>query len=118
MLRICPGYRPADGGEPVARARRVKRRPREQRAAWLNSPEAMLSICPGYWPTDGDESVARARRVSAAPGSRAQRGLIPRWQREKGEGYTRHSLLSSPFTSSLRFSPAGNDTFSAFHAGR
>ncbi|WP_224234951.1 hypothetical protein [Klebsiella grimontii] len=22
MLRICPGYRPADGGEPVARARR------------------------------------------------------------------------------------------------
>ncbi|EUB37333.1 hypothetical protein HMPREF1502_5939, partial [Klebsiella sp. AS10] len=23
MLRIYPGYRPADGGEPVARARRV-----------------------------------------------------------------------------------------------
>ncbi|OUG37701.1 hypothetical protein AZ036_004960, partial [Klebsiella michiganensis] len=26
--RICPGYRLADGGEPVARARRDKRRPR------------------------------------------------------------------------------------------
>ncbi|MDS7902600.1 hypothetical protein PTQ40_26875, partial [Klebsiella michiganensis] len=45
MLRICPGYWPADGGEPVARARRVKRRPREQNATWLNSPEAMLRIC-------------------------------------------------------------------------
>ncbi|HAU6279654.1 TPA: hypothetical protein JD842_07290 [Klebsiella oxytoca] len=32
MLRICPGYRPADGDEPIARARRVKRRPREQSA--------------------------------------------------------------------------------------
>ncbi|AWF35495.1 hypothetical protein CSC17_1221 [Klebsiella oxytoca] len=32
MLRICPGYQVADGGEPVARARRVERRPREQRA--------------------------------------------------------------------------------------
>ncbi|EOJ6085197.1 MULTISPECIES: hypothetical protein [Klebsiella] len=45
MLRICPGYWPTDGGEPVARARRVKRRPREQNATWLNSPEAMLRIC-------------------------------------------------------------------------
>ncbi|MEB8290696.1 hypothetical protein NGG03_12285 [Klebsiella michiganensis] len=44
MLRICPGYRPADGDEPVARARRVKRRPREQSAAWLNSPEALLRL--------------------------------------------------------------------------
>ncbi|TXU97158.1 hypothetical protein D4M92_28460 [Klebsiella michiganensis] len=67
MLRICPGYRPTDGGEPVARARRVKRRPREQSAAWLNSPEAMLRICPGYRPADGDESVARARRVKRRP---------------------------------------------------
>jgi len=52
MLRICPGYRPAGGGEPVARARRVKRRPREQRAEWLIFPEAMLRICPGYRPAD------------------------------------------------------------------
>ncbi|AUW11017.1 hypothetical protein C2U42_18105 [Klebsiella oxytoca] len=44
------GYRPADGGEPVARARRVKRRPRERCAAWLNSPEAMLRICPATGP--------------------------------------------------------------------
>uniref|UniRef100_UPI0013CF9596 hypothetical protein n=1 Tax=Klebsiella pneumoniae TaxID=573 RepID=UPI0013CF9596 len=43
MLRICPGYRIADGSEPVARARRIKRRPREQRAEWLNFPEAMLT---------------------------------------------------------------------------
>ncbi|OLU27174.1 hypothetical protein BOQ07_12305 [Klebsiella michiganensis] len=49
MLRICPGYRPADGGgEPVARARRVKRRPREKSAEWDNFPEAMLRICSGY----------------------------------------------------------------------
>ncbi|MBZ6555481.1 hypothetical protein FMJ16_04540 [Klebsiella michiganensis] len=68
------GYRPTDGGEPVARARRVKRRPRERCAEWQNFPEAMLRICPGYRPTDGGEPVARARRVSAAPGSRAQRG--------------------------------------------
>ena len=59
MLRICPGYRIADGGEPVARARRVKRRPREQRAEWLNFPEAMLRICPDYWTTDGGESTNR-----------------------------------------------------------
>ncbi|ENY9096513.1 hypothetical protein NGC52_29275 [Klebsiella michiganensis] len=44
------GYGPADGDEPVARARRVKRRPREQSAAWLNSPEAMLRICPATDP--------------------------------------------------------------------
>ncbi|MFB8472937.1 hypothetical protein ACFCX9_08075, partial [Klebsiella michiganensis] len=36
MLRICPGYRPAEGGEPVARARRVQRRPREKSAEWDN----------------------------------------------------------------------------------
>ncbi|WP_148677617.1 hypothetical protein [Klebsiella oxytoca] len=55
MLRICPGYPTADGGKPVARARRVKRRPREQSAAWLNFPEAMLRICPGYPVADGGE---------------------------------------------------------------
>ncbi|MFH3080805.1 hypothetical protein ABK898_24620, partial [Klebsiella sp. KE9038] len=38
-------YRPADGGEPVARARRVKRRPREQSAESLNVPQAMPRIC-------------------------------------------------------------------------
>ncbi|MBZ7498611.1 hypothetical protein FMJ36_11380, partial [Klebsiella michiganensis] len=54
-------------GEPVARARRVKRRARERCAAWLNSPEAMLRICPGYRPADGDEPVARARRVKRRP---------------------------------------------------
>ncbi|MBZ7224191.1 hypothetical protein FMK68_09105 [Klebsiella grimontii] len=47
-LRTCPGYRSADGTEPVARARRVERRPREPRAEWLSFPEAMLRICPGY----------------------------------------------------------------------
>ncbi|MCF0027714.1 hypothetical protein LZ670_27250, partial [Klebsiella michiganensis] len=34
--------------KPVARARRVKRRPREKSAEWDNFPEAMLRICPGY----------------------------------------------------------------------
>ena len=49
MLRICPGYRPADGDEPVARARRVKRRPRgAERTVQQSFPEAMLRICPGY----------------------------------------------------------------------
>ena len=67
MLRICPGYRLADGGDPVARARRDKRRPREQRAEWLNFPEAMLRICPGYRLADGGDPVARARRVKRRP---------------------------------------------------
>ncbi|MBE0136281.1 hypothetical protein CWN50_02270 [Klebsiella michiganensis] len=56
MLRICPGYRIADSGAPVARARRVKRRPREQRAESLNFPPAMLRICPGY-PTAAGRSL-------------------------------------------------------------
>jgi len=60
MLRICPGYLPADGNEPVARARRVKRRPRGQRAEWPNFPEAMLRICPGYCTADGGEPTNRA----------------------------------------------------------
>ncbi|MDG9772644.1 hypothetical protein [Klebsiella michiganensis] len=34
--------------KPVARARRVKRRPREKSAEWDNFPEAMLRISPGY----------------------------------------------------------------------
>ncbi|CAH3504788.1 hypothetical protein AI2614V1_1397 [Klebsiella oxytoca] len=34
--------------KPVARARRVKRRPREKSAEWGNFPEAMLRICSGY----------------------------------------------------------------------
>ncbi|AWT21537.1 hypothetical protein DMP75_26420 [Klebsiella michiganensis] len=60
MLRICSGYRIADGNEPVARARRVKRRPREQSAESLNFPQAMLRICPGYRTADGGELAARA----------------------------------------------------------
>ena len=47
MLRICPGYGMADGGEPVARAG-AWRRPWEQSAVRHNYPEAMLRICPGY----------------------------------------------------------------------
>ncbi|AOV13951.1 hypothetical protein FMK67_07970 [Klebsiella michiganensis] len=60
MLRIWPRYRIADGSEPVARARRIKRRPREQRAEWLNFPEAMLthlSVLP-----------ARRRLLTCSPG--------------------------------------------------
>ncbi|MBZ7502583.1 hypothetical protein FMJ34_03730 [Klebsiella michiganensis] len=67
MLRICPGYRLAGGGEPVARARRVKRRPREPGAERGNFPEAMLRICPGYRLAGGGEPVARARRVKRRP---------------------------------------------------
>ncbi|EGT3582394.1 hypothetical protein FML24_24220 [Klebsiella oxytoca] len=78
MRRICPGYRPADGTEPVARARRVKRRPREHRAEWVNFPEAMLRICPGYRTADGTEPVARARRVARRPRSRAQSDRVSR----------------------------------------
>ena len=48
----------ADGGAPVARARRVKRRPREQSAQRHHFPQAMLRICPGYRSTDGGEPVA------------------------------------------------------------
>ncbi|WP_241381739.1 hypothetical protein [Klebsiella michiganensis] len=65
MLRICPGYRPADGGEPVARARRIKRRPREHSAEWLSFPEAMLRICPGYRPADECEPVVRLSAARA-----------------------------------------------------
>ena len=35
--------------KPVARARRVKRRPREKSAEWDNFPEAMLRISPGLY---------------------------------------------------------------------
>ncbi|MBZ7452813.1 hypothetical protein FMJ28_05830 [Klebsiella michiganensis] len=66
-LAPYPGYRPADGCEPVTRARRVKRRPREQSAERLNFPEAMLRICPGDRLADGGEPVARARRVARRP---------------------------------------------------
>ncbi|MBZ7241814.1 hypothetical protein FMK73_16645 [Klebsiella michiganensis] len=76
-MRLAPypgywPYRPADGGEPVARARRVKRRPREQSAERLNFPEAMQRICPGYRPADGCEpvallSAARAGETISAP---------------------------------------------------
>ena len=34
--------------KPVARAKRVKRRPREKSAEWDNFPEPMLRICSGY----------------------------------------------------------------------
>nr|KAA0493892.1 hypothetical protein F0332_04360 [Klebsiella grimontii] len=67
--------RSADGGEPVAPARRVERRPREQSAESLNVPEAMLRICPGYRSADGGESVARARRVERRPPGAERRGL-------------------------------------------
>ena len=67
MQCTCPGDRSADEGEPVARARRVKRRPREQSSEWLNFPEAMLRICPGDRLADGGEPVARARRVKRRP---------------------------------------------------
>ncbi|MCF0028196.1 hypothetical protein LZ670_29820, partial [Klebsiella michiganensis] len=71
-LAPYPGYRPAGGGEPVARARRVKRRPREQSAERLDFPEAMQRICPGYRPADGCEpvallSAARAGETISAP---------------------------------------------------
>ncbi|MBZ7502589.1 hypothetical protein FML13_27475 [Klebsiella michiganensis] len=68
-MRLAPysGYRSAGGGEPVDRARRVKRRPREQSAERLNFPEAMLRTCPVYRPADGTEPVARARRVARRP---------------------------------------------------
>ncbi|WP_316430305.1 hypothetical protein [Klebsiella oxytoca] len=76
MLRICPGYPTADGGEPwglPARRRQStcspgKARPApppEQSAAWLNFPEAMLRLCPGYPTADGGEPwglPARRRR--------------------------------------------------------
>ncbi|HDH1456550.1 TPA: hypothetical protein PIT96_000628 [Klebsiella michiganensis] len=65
MLRICPGYRPAERCEPVARARRVERRPREHSAEWLSFPEAMLRICPGYWPAERCEPVARLSAARA-----------------------------------------------------
>ena len=49
--RCCPSVRatgPQMGCKPVARARRVKRRPRDKSAEWNHFPEAMLRICPGY----------------------------------------------------------------------
>ncbi|MDM4129829.1 hypothetical protein QTP12_02290, partial [Klebsiella oxytoca] len=60
---------------PVARARRVKRRPRDQSAPWLNFPEAMLRICPGYPTADGGEPwglPARRRRNTCSPGKARQ----------------------------------------------
>ncbi|AIE66963.1 hypothetical protein ACQFG6_000611 [Klebsiella michiganensis] len=60
MLHIWPRYRIADGSEPVARARRIKRRPREQRAEWLNFPEAMLAHLSGL--------PDRRRLLTCSPG--------------------------------------------------
>ncbi|MGI6922326.1 hypothetical protein ACRCNB_30070, partial [Klebsiella michiganensis] len=71
MLAHLPGYRPADNAEPVARARRVKRRPREQSAERLNFPEAMLRICPGLY----DYSVRKNRPVLSDGGPDAVSGL-------------------------------------------
>ncbi|MGS4376515.1 hypothetical protein ACKUT0_24155 [Klebsiella oxytoca] len=62
MLRICPGYRPADGCEPVARAGAL-RRPGGLTAEWQNFPEAMLAHLSGYQPADGCEPVARLNAV-------------------------------------------------------
>ena len=75
-LAPYPGYRPADGGEPVARARRVKRSPREQSPEWPSFPEAMLRICPGDRPAGGGEPVARARRVKRRPREQRAEWLI------------------------------------------
>ncbi|WP_263795126.1 hypothetical protein [Klebsiella oxytoca] len=76
MLRICPGYGMADGGEPVARAGAL-RRPREQSTARHNFPEAMLRICPGYgWQMAVNLQPGQA--LCAAPGSRVQCGIISR----------------------------------------
>ncbi|QGN38429.1 hypothetical protein [Klebsiella oxytoca] len=57
-----------------ARARRVEHRRREQRAEWVNFPEAMLRICPGYRPADGGETEPGQGALSAAAGSSAQSG--------------------------------------------
>ena len=76
MLRICPGYLPADNAEPVARARRFAPPP-ERCAVRLNFPEAMLRICPGYLPADNAESVARARRFAPPPGAVCGAAEIP-----------------------------------------
>ena len=46
MLRICPGYRPADGCEPVARAGACAA-PGGLTAEWQNFPEAMLAHLSG-----------------------------------------------------------------------
>ncbi|EQA8337382.1 hypothetical protein [Klebsiella oxytoca] len=66
MLRICPGYRPADGCEPVAQAGAL-RRPRGTDYGVANFPEVMLAHLSGYQPADGCEPVARAG-ACAAPG--------------------------------------------------
>ena len=47
MLRICPGYLPADDAEPVARARRFAPPPGAVCDA-ANFPEAMLHISKSY----------------------------------------------------------------------
>ncbi|KAB7489988.1 hypothetical protein F7Q97_17955, partial [Klebsiella michiganensis] len=57
--------------KPVARARRVKRRPREKSAEWGNLPEAMLRICPGLY----DYSVRKNRPVLSDGGPDAVSGL-------------------------------------------
>jgi len=49
------GYRSADGGEPVARARRVKRRPREQGAVRQNSRRRCCASVRATRPADGGE---------------------------------------------------------------
>ncbi len=52
-MRLSGLLDPQTGSKPAARARRVKRRPREKGAEWNNFPEAMLRICPGYRLADG-----------------------------------------------------------------
>ena len=67
MLSICPGYRPADGDEPVARARRAKRRPRELGEERGNFPDVMTRIGSGLFA----HSVRKNRTVLSDDGSHA-----------------------------------------------
>ena len=47
MLRICPGYRPADNGEPVAPPGKASAATGEPSAESLKFPEAVLGAFTG-----------------------------------------------------------------------
>ena len=76
----CPGYRPADGGEPVARSAQCQREETAPRFQSQQLPRRRcLRICPGYRSADGCKPVARlsAARAGEKPHRCINPGAFP-----------------------------------------
>ncbi|MGQ4846084.1 hypothetical protein ACOQO3_31815, partial [Klebsiella michiganensis] len=73
----CPGYRSADGCEPVARsAQRHREENRSKASGSAPFPEAAHCACPGYRSAGGGEPVARS--AQRKPGRKPQQSIRQR----------------------------------------